>query len=70
MRVQSEREKMIAQRARQGFINRDIADKACTSVRTVDVHRAKMMTTLSVNSLAELGCLLKSNKTIRTMRYN
>ncbi|CQR23396.1 tetrathionate reductase complex: two-component system response regulator [Yersinia enterocolitica] len=51
---------MIAQWVMQGLINRDIADKACVSVRTVEVHRAKVMEKMAVNNLAELVSLLKT----------
>lgn len=54
------REQMIAQWVMQGLINRDIADKACVSVRTVEVHRAKVMEKMAVNNLAELVSLLKT----------
>ncbi|MFA3761457.1 tetrathionate respiration response regulator TtrR [Yersinia sp. 2544 StPb PI] len=56
------REQMIAQWVMQGLINRDIADKACVSVRTVEVHRAKVMEKMAVNSLAELVSLLNPFK--------
>ncbi|EPV3120711.1 LuxR C-terminal-related transcriptional regulator, partial [Yersinia enterocolitica] len=56
------REQMIAQWVMQGLINRDIADRACVSVRTVEVHRAKVMEKMAVNSLAELVCLLNPIK--------
>ncbi|MDA5496672.1 tetrathionate respiration response regulator TtrR [Yersinia aleksiciae] len=56
------REQMIAQWVMQGLINRDIADKACVSVRTVEVHRAKVMEKMAVNSLAELVSLLSPIK--------
>ncbi|HHT8826478.1 TPA: tetrathionate respiration response regulator TtrR [Yersinia enterocolitica] len=56
------REQMIAQWVMQGLINRDIADRACVSVRTVEVHRAKVMEKMAVNSLAELVSLLNPIK--------
>ncbi|MFA3779383.1 tetrathionate respiration response regulator TtrR [Yersinia sp. 1652 StPb PI] len=56
------REQMIAQWVMQGLINRDIADKACVSVRTVEVHRAKVMEKMAVSSLAELVSLLNQFK--------
>ncbi|QDW33095.1 response regulator transcription factor [Yersinia sp. KBS0713] len=56
------REQMIAQWVMQGLINRDIADRACVSVRTVEVHRAKVMEKMAVNSLAELVSLLSPIK--------
>jgi two-component system response regulator TtrR len=56
------REQMIAQWVMQGLINRDIADKACVSVRTVEVHRSKVMEKMAVNSLAELVSLLNPIK--------
>lgn len=56
------REQMIAQWVMQGLINRDIADRACVSVRTVEVHRAKVMEKMAVNSLAELVSLLNPLK--------
>lgn len=56
------REQMIAQWVMQGLINRDIADRACVSVRTVEVHRAKVMEKMAVNSLAALVSLLNPLK--------
>ncbi|WP_145554610.1 tetrathionate respiration response regulator TtrR [Yersinia canariae] len=56
------REQMIAQWVMQGLINRDIADIACVSVRTVEVHRAKVMEKMAVSSLAELVSLLNPIK--------
>lgn len=56
------REQMIAQWVMQGLINRDIADKACVSVRTVEVHRAKVMEKMAVSSLAELVSILNPIK--------
>lgn len=56
------REQMIAQWVMQGLINREIADKACVSVRTVEVHRAKVMDKMAANSLAELVCMLNPIK--------
>ncbi|MBO0363220.1 response regulator transcription factor [Yersinia enterocolitica subsp. palearctica] len=56
------REQMIAQWVMQGLINRDIADRACVSVRTVEVHRAKVTEKMAVNSLAELVSLLNPIK--------
>ncbi|MDA5521417.1 tetrathionate respiration response regulator TtrR [Yersinia kristensenii] len=56
------REQMIAQWVMQGLINRDIADVACVSVRTVEVHRAKVMEKMAANSLAELVSMLNPTK--------
>ncbi|WP_145600417.1 tetrathionate respiration response regulator TtrR [Yersinia frederiksenii] len=56
------REQMIAQWVMQGLINRDIADKAFVSVRTVEVHRAKVMEKMAVSSLAELVSILNPIK--------
>ncbi|WP_432474087.1 response regulator transcription factor [Amphritea sp. HPY] len=37
-----------------GLINKQIADQLCISVRTVEVHRAKMMERLGASSITEL----------------
>ncbi|WP_428771542.1 response regulator transcription factor [Vibrio sp.] len=38
----------------QGFINKQISEQLCISVRTVEVHRAKMMEKLALNSITDL----------------
>ncbi|EKT58515.1 tetrathionate respiration response regulator TtrR [Providencia sneebia] len=48
------REKTICHYVLQGLINREIADVACVSVRTVEVHRARVMEKMAVKNLAEL----------------
>ncbi|CNI75153.1 tetrathionate respiration response regulator TtrR [Yersinia rohdei] len=56
------REQMIAQWVVQGLLNREIAEQACVAVRTVEVHRARVMEKMGVNSLAELVSLLNPLK--------
>ncbi|CND87528.1 tetrathionate respiration response regulator TtrR [Yersinia nurmii] len=58
------KEQLIAQWVAQGLINRDIANKACVSVRTVEVHRAKVMEKMAAGSLAELVSLLNKRSGI------
>ncbi len=38
----------------QGLINREIAEATCVSVRTVEVHRSRVMEKMAVRNLAEL----------------
>lgn len=48
------REKDICGYVLQGLINREIAEAACVSVRTVEVHRSRVMEKMAVRNLAEL----------------
>ncbi|HEM8212618.1 TPA: response regulator transcription factor [Providencia rettgeri] len=48
------REKDICSYVLQGLINREIAEAACVSVRTVEVHRSRVMEKMAVRNLAEL----------------
>ncbi|MBQ0688395.1 response regulator transcription factor [Providencia rettgeri] len=48
------REKDICHYVLQGLINREIAEAACVSVRTVEVHRSRVMEKMAVRNLAEL----------------
>lgn len=48
------REKDICGYVLQGLINREIAEAACVSVRTVEVHRSRVMEKMAVCNLAEL----------------
>lgn len=54
------REKEICTYVLQGLINREIADVACVSVRTVEVHRSRMMEKMEVRNLAELMSTLQA----------
>ncbi len=38
----------------QGLLNKEIADKLCLSVRTVETYRERLMRKLSIHSIAEL----------------
>ncbi|EMH4149462.1 response regulator transcription factor [Providencia stuartii] len=54
------REKEICKYVLQGLINREIADVACVSVRTVEVHRSRIMEKMAVRNLAELMSTLQT----------
>ena len=40
-------------------MNREIAETACVSIRTVEVHRAKVMDKMAVKNIAELVTALQ-----------
>ena len=48
------KEKDVCGYVLQGLINREIAEVACVSVRTVEVHRSRVMEKMAVRNLAEL----------------
>ena len=54
----SEREREVMQRVAAGKLNKVIADELCISVRTVEVHRARVFGKLGVRSAAEVATLL------------
>lgn len=54
----SERERAVMHLVAAGKLNKVIADELCVSVRTVEVHRARVFAKLSVRSSAELATLL------------
>lgn len=54
------REKDIAYYVIQGLMNREIADIACVSIRTVEVHRAKVMEKMAAKNIAELVTALQN----------
>ena len=54
------KERQIAGFVAQGLMNREIADIAHVAVRTVEVHRAKVMEKMAAGSLAELVTQLNS----------
>ncbi|MBN8506212.1 MAG: response regulator transcription factor [Burkholderiales bacterium] len=51
----TEREREVMQRVAAGKLNKVIADELCVSVRTVEVHRARVFAKLGVGSAAELA---------------
>lgn len=53
------REKDIAYYVIQGLMNREIAEVACVSIRTVEVHRAKVMDKMAAKNIAELVTALQ-----------
>lgn len=53
------REKHIAYYVIQGLMNREIAEVACVSIRTVEVHRAKVMDKMKAKNIAELVTALQ-----------
>jgi two-component system response regulator DctR len=54
----TEREHEVMQRVAAGKLNKVIADELCVSVRTVEVHRARVYAKLGVRSAAEVATLL------------
>ena len=54
----TERERQVMLRVAAGKLNKVIADELCVSVRTVEVHRARMFGKLGVRSAAEAATLL------------
>ncbi|QXO74220.1 tetrathionate respiration response regulator TtrR [Morganella morganii] len=54
------KERQIAGFVARGLMNREIADIAHVAVRTVEVHRAKVMEKMAAGSLAELVTQLNS----------
>lgn len=50
----TEREKQVAKLVYEGFTNKEIAEKASISVRTVEVQRSNTMKKMQTESLAEL----------------
>lgn len=42
------------------MLNREIADVACVSVRTVEVHRSRVMEKMAVKNIAELVNIMQS----------
>ena len=54
----TERERDVMQRVAAGRLNKVIADELSVSVRTVEVHRARVYAKLGVRSAAEVATLL------------
>lgn len=48
------REKQVSKLVYEGFTNKEIAEKASISVRTVEVQRSNTMKKMQTESLAEL----------------
>jgi two-component system response regulator DctR len=55
----TEREREVMQRVIDGLANKVIADQLDISVRTVEVHRARVFEKMSVRSAVELANLLR-----------
>ncbi|QBF83561.1 response regulator transcription factor [Shewanella maritima] len=55
----SKREKQIFSLIVAGKTNKEMANELCVAVRTIEVHRAKLMLKLNVSNLAELMQLSK-----------
>jgi FixJ family two-component response regulator len=55
MALLSERERQVLDRILSGRMNKQIADELRITVRTVEVHRAKLMVKLRVGSVLELA---------------
>ena len=58
------REGEVMRRVAAGKLNKVIADELCVSVRTVEVHRARVFAKLGVRSAAELATLLATGRTL------
>lgn len=58
----SEREREVMQRVAAGKLNKVIADELHISVRTVEVHRARVFAKLGVRSAAEVATLLAQTR--------
>jgi two-component system, LuxR family, response regulator DctR len=56
----TEREREVMQRVAAGKMNKVIADELCISLRTVEVHRARVFAKLKVRSAAEVATLLSA----------
>ncbi len=56
----TEREKMVMQSIIEGRLNKVIADELGISMRTVEVHRARVFAKMGVRSAVELANLLKA----------
>ena len=54
----TERERDVMRRVAAGKLNKVIADELCVSVRTVEVHRARVFAKFGVRSAAELATVL------------
>ncbi len=55
----TEREKAVMERVAAGLANKQIADELSISVRTVEVHRARVFEKMDVKSAVELANLLQ-----------
>jgi two-component system response regulator DctR len=55
----TERERAVMRRIAQGMPNKRIADELAISVRTVEVHRARVFDKMQVKSAVELANLLR-----------
>ncbi|MDT7833876.1 response regulator transcription factor [Aquabacterium sp. OR-4] len=56
----TEREREVMHRVTDGLANKQIADELAISVRTVEVHRARVFEKMGVRSAVELANLLRS----------
>jgi two-component system response regulator DctR len=54
----TEREREVMQRVAAGKLNKIIADELNVSIRTIEVHRARVFSKLGVRSAAEVATLL------------
>jgi FixJ family two-component response regulator len=50
----TQRERQVLERIMAGRLNKQIADDLSISIKTVEAHRASIMTKLDVNTVAEL----------------
>ncbi|MEH6471796.1 MAG: response regulator [Halopseudomonas sp.] len=58
----TERERQLFELVVQGRINKQIAATLCISLRTVEVHRARMMERMGADSIAELVSIAEALK--------
>ena len=59
----SEREREIAELVAQGLTNREMADRLCLAVRTIEVHRANAIRKLDIESSVDLVRLWQQMET-------
>lgn len=59
----TERERDVMKLVAAGKMNKVIADELCVSLRTVEVHRARVFAKLGVRSAAEVATLLSTTMT-------
>lgn len=63
-RILTDRELTIVRMVADGKITKEIADKLCISVRTVETHRSKIMKKLGVSNASEMIRLASDKKLI------
>ncbi len=62
----SDRERQVCELLARGYTNAEVGDKLCISVRTVESHRARLMSRLGLKSRSELVRFAIDNGLFRT----